>query len=168
MRNEKTAHVCFILHSALCIPNLLRSALRIPHSAFNWRSHVDLHHELPPSQGGVQNSLHLESPRNSECEGRNAELNSRVNRINSAFCILHSALKVSAVGLAPTRSGLKGRSLELLCIHGPYKVESGECRVQSGSRSSPRSSLCTLLALHLNVPPWQRGRVSDEACAPCR
>ena len=26
-----------------------------------WRSHVDLHHELPASQTGVQNYLHLES-----------------------------------------------------------------------------------------------------------
>ena len=26
-----------------------------------WRSHVDLHHEPPPSQSGVQNLLHLES-----------------------------------------------------------------------------------------------------------
>gem|GEM_PF-4378624 len=26
-----------------------------------WRSHVDLHHEPPPSQSGVQNCLHLES-----------------------------------------------------------------------------------------------------------
>ena len=129
----------------------LHSAFRIcfvPHSAFNWRSHVDLHHELPPSQSGVQNSLHLESPRNSECEGRNAELNSRVNRINSAFCILHSALKVSAVGLAPTRSGLKGRSLELLCIHGPMrsKVENADCRVGADPIHAPRSARSSLCA----------------------
>ena len=55
-----------------------------------WRSHVDLHHELPASQTGVQNYLHLES-------------------------------MASVAGLAPARFGLKGRLIELLCIHGQEK-----------------------------------------------
>ena len=59
-----------------------------------WRSHVDLHHEPPPSQSGVQNSLHLES-------------------------------MASVIGLAPIRPGLKGRLLELLCIHGHSSAECG-------------------------------------------
>ena len=32
-----------------------------PRGLGKWRSHVDLHHELPASQTGVQNYLHLES-----------------------------------------------------------------------------------------------------------
>src|SRR5207244_3094599 len=35
-----------------------------------------------------------------------------------SFCIVHSALKVSVIGLAPIKPGLKDRLLELLCIHG--------------------------------------------------
>src|SRR5437870_10545242 len=42
------------------------SSFDIRHSTFElhhleWCSHVDLHHEPPPSQSGVQNWLHLES-----------------------------------------------------------------------------------------------------------
>ena len=35
--------------------------LLLRHRGENWYSHVDLHHELPPSQSGVQSYLHLES-----------------------------------------------------------------------------------------------------------
>src|SRR2546422_10253327 len=38
--------------------------------------------------------------------------------VHSALLILHSALKVSVIGLAPIRPDLKGRLRELLCIHG--------------------------------------------------
>ena len=72
-------------------------AMRAPfctlHSAFfiqKWRSHVDLHHEPPPSQSGVHIYLHLES----------------------------ETKLASVAGLAPARPGLKDRPLELLCIHG--------------------------------------------------
>ena len=54
----------------------------------NWRSHVDLHHDPPLSQSGVHIYLHLESK------------------------------MASVAGLAPARTDLKGRTLELLCIHG--------------------------------------------------
>ena len=43
-------------HSAFCVP---RSALK-------WCSHVDLHHEPPPSQGGVQNSYTLRAEKTYE------------------------------------------------------------------------------------------------------
>src|SRR6266700_1168574 len=36
-------------------PWIPHSGFRVPHS--RWRSHVDLHHEPPPSQSGVQNLL---------------------------------------------------------------------------------------------------------------
>ena len=53
-----------------------------------WRSHVDLHHELPPSQSGVQNSLHLESVANDETRSPNDKTaDSPLVRISS-FVIL--------------------------------------------------------------------------------
>ena len=67
------------------------SRLRFP----KWRSHVDLHHEPPPSQSGVQNSLHLESK------------------------------LASVAGLAPARTSLKGWLRELLCIHGLKSFAAG-------------------------------------------
>ena len=69
----------------------------------HWRSHVDLHHEPPPSQSGVQNWLHLESV-------------------------------ASVAGLAPARTGLKGRLLDLLCIHGR------EEKLQASSLKHQRNS----------------------------
>ena len=55
-------------------------------------SHVDLHHELPPSQGGVQ---------------------------ISSYTLRAMA---SVAGLASARACLKGRMRELLCIHGRRMV----------------------------------------------
>ena len=49
---------------------------------------MDLHHEPPSSQSGVQNQLHLESK------------------------------LASVAGLAPARTSLKNWTRELLCIHG--------------------------------------------------
>jgi len=45
--------------------------------------------------------------------------------LHSTFCILHASFLVSVAGLAPARGGLKGRLLELLCIHGRKKWSDG-------------------------------------------
>ena len=71
------------------------SQFAIRHSPFDigkWCSHVDLHHEPPPSQGGVQ---------------------------GSSYTLRAMA---SVAGLAPARTCLKGRMRELLCIHGRRMV----------------------------------------------
>ena len=69
------------------------SGVGVRHSPFSirhlkWCSHVDLHHEPPPSQGGVQGSRYT------------------------------LRALASVAGLAPARTCLKGRLRELLCIHG--------------------------------------------------
>ena len=40
----------------------------------------------------------------------------------------------SVIGLAPIRSGLKGRSLDLLCIHGRFhrKLQNSKCKLTEG------------------------------------
>ncbi len=87
---------------------------------------------------------------------------------HSPLRILHSAFGASVAGLAPARPGLKGRPLELLCIHGPTKcrVKSAECGMAlSCTRGFPTLHYAVCI-LHLMVPevgiaptspPLQRG-----------
>ena len=91
-------------------------------ATIKWCSHVDLHHELPPSQSGVQNYLHLESKLNAERGTRSAERVTQRGHHGSAFRISRSAFSklASVAGLAPARVCLKGRLRELLCIHGRH------------------------------------------------
>jgi len=59
----------------------------------------------------------------------------------SSFCILH--LDASVAGLAPAKFCLKGRALELLCIHGLTKggMKSAWCRV-NGNGAIFHSAVC--------------------------
>ncbi len=54
-----------------------------------------------------------------------AERRSNLSELRGQLALSHKA--ASVVGLAPTRPGLKGRPLELLCIHGqdltPWRLE---------------------------------------------
>lgn len=64
------------------------------HNPEKWRPRQELHLRPPPSQSGALIYLSYADK----------------------LALIHKL--ASAVGLAPTRPGLKGRPLELLCIHG--------------------------------------------------
>ena len=68
----------------------------------------------------------------------------------------------SVIGLAPIRVCLKGRLLELLCIHGPEEVESVKCKVQNGfhfALCTPGSAfeLAPEVGIAPTSPPLQGG-----------
>jgi hypothetical protein len=56
----------------------------------------------------------------------------------------------SVVGLAPTRFGLKGRSLGLLCIHGRNKMQIADFRCRMDGRAF--KSAIAFCILHEMVP----------------
>jgi hypothetical protein len=66
----------------------------------------------------------------------------------------------SVIGLAPIRVCLKGRLLELLCIH-------GQNRVPQTMRTRSRCSLADINSAD-SFPPWRYGRASAEAFASCK
>lgn len=94
--------------------------------------------------------LHLGSKE--KCGAQNSECGIRRHAlVYSAICNPQSALKVASVaGLAPARTGLKGRVLGLLCIHGRLKWGNGVLEYWSDGNAGQGQ--------HPITPPLQHSR----------
>ena len=88
-------------------------------------------------------------------------------RLRRAACRTHYTLRAtcvgptmaSVIGLAPIRVCLKGRLLELLCIHGRNRSTGGP-RTQSGCSQADINSADS-------NPPWRWAQANSEISACC-